>query len=215
MPAKVFLDTNIIIYCYSQSEPDKQQIAIDCLQSGNPWVSTQVLNETINTLKRKFSLDYIQIGAAIEELKQQIQVAMASTSTIQLALAIAQKYQYSYFDSLIVASALEIGCDHLYSEDMQDGQKINNQLRELQEKMPRYDQQNPWAGKHLGELDSFDIPDFTTFYGDCNGSIILWGSLSRESRMFFGAYKAIERDQSDRCWWYIAPLYERFGARSR
>ena len=36
MPAKVFLDTNIIIYCYSQSEPDKQQIAIDCVQAGGP-----------------------------------------------------------------------------------------------------------------------------------------------------------------------------------
>ncbi len=128
MPAKVFLDTNIIIYCYSQSEPDKQQIAIDCVQAGSPWISTQVLNETINTLKRKFSLDYIQIGAVVDELKQQLQIAVVSTSTIQLALAIAQKYQYSYFDSLIVASALEVGCDRLYSEDMQDGQQINNQL---------------------------------------------------------------------------------------
>lgn len=128
MPAKVFLDTNIIIYCYSQSEPDKQQIAIDCVQAGSPWISTQVLNETINTLKRKFSLDYIQIGAVVDELKQQLQIAVVSTSTIQFALAIAQKYQYSYFDSLIVASALEVGCDRLYSEDMQDGQQIDNQL---------------------------------------------------------------------------------------
>lgn len=128
MPAKVFLDTNIIIYCYSQSEPDKQQIAIDCVQAGSPWISTQVLNETINTLKRKFSLDYIQIGAVVDELKQQLQIAVVSTSTIQLALAIAQKYQYGYFDSLIIASALEVGCDRLYSEDMQDGQQIDNQL---------------------------------------------------------------------------------------
>jgi predicted nucleic acid-binding protein len=128
MPAKVFLDTNIIIYCYSQSEPDKQQIAIDCVQAGSPWISTQVLNETINTLKRKFSLDYIQIGAVVDELKQQLQIAVVSTNTIQLALAIAQKYQYSYFDSLIVASALEVGCDRLYSEDMQNSQQIDNRL---------------------------------------------------------------------------------------
>jgi len=47
---------------------------------------------------------------------------------IQNALAIAERYQYSYFDSLIIASALEMECDYLYSEDLQAGQKINNQL---------------------------------------------------------------------------------------
>jgi predicted nucleic acid-binding protein len=41
---------------------------------------------------------------------------------------VAQRYQYSYFDSLIIASALEVGCDRLYSEDLQDGQKIDNIL---------------------------------------------------------------------------------------
>jgi len=128
MTARVFLDTNIIIYSYSQDEPDKQQCAIKCIQTGTPWISTQVLNETINTLSRKFSLDYAQIGAIVDELMQQFQIAVVSTSTIQLALDIAARYRYSYFDSLILASALEVGCDRLYSEDLQDAQQINNQL---------------------------------------------------------------------------------------
>ena len=93
-----------------------------------PFFVVDLKSKCCNTLKRKFSLDYIQIGAVVDELKQQLQIAVVSTSTIQLALAIAQKYQYSYFDSLIVASALEVGCDRLYSEDMQDGQQIDNQL---------------------------------------------------------------------------------------
>jgi len=128
MPANIFLDTNIIIYGYSEDEPDKQQCAVQCLQAGTPWISTQVLNETINTLRRKFQLDYAQVEAVVEELTQQLQVAIISTTTIQNALAIAQRYQYSYFDSLIIASALEMECDYLYSEDLQAGQKINNQL---------------------------------------------------------------------------------------
>jgi len=128
MTARVFLDTSIIIYSYSQDEPDKQQCAIKCIQTGTPWISTQVLNETINTLSRKFSLDYAQIGAIVDELMQQFQIAVVSTSTIQLALDIAARYRYSYFDSLILASALEVGCDRLYSEDLQDAQQINNQL---------------------------------------------------------------------------------------
>jgi predicted nucleic acid-binding protein len=48
MSAQVFLDTNILIYGYSQDEPDKRQRAIECIQSGKVWISTQVLNETIN-----------------------------------------------------------------------------------------------------------------------------------------------------------------------
>lgn len=128
MSAKAFLDTNIIIYCYSQDEPDKQHRARECAQENQSWISTQVLNETINTLKRKFSLDYRQIGAVVDELSQQSQIAVVSLNTIRKALEVAQRYQYSYFDSLIIASALEAECDRLYSEDLQDGQKIDNVL---------------------------------------------------------------------------------------
>jgi len=128
MPAKIFLDTNIIIYCYSQDEPNKQERALECVRSGMPWISTQVLNETVNTLRRKFLLEYAQIGAVVDELKQQLQVATVSINTIQRALEISERYQYSYFDSLIIASSLEVGCDILYSEDLQDGQNIDSQL---------------------------------------------------------------------------------------
>jgi predicted nucleic acid-binding protein len=108
MSTKAFLDTNIIIYGYSQDEPDKRQRACECAQAHESWISTQVLNETVNTLKRKFSLDCRQISAVVDELSQQS--------------------QHSYFDSLIIASALEVGCDRLYSEDLQNGQKIDNIL---------------------------------------------------------------------------------------
>jgi predicted nucleic acid-binding protein len=128
MSDKIFLDTNIIIYSYSQDEPDKQQQAIECLQSGQPWISTQVINETVNTLRRKFSLDFTQISAVINELTQQLQVAIVSVKTIQSAIAISEKYQFSYFDSLIIASSLEVGCDRLYTEDLNDGQQIDNKL---------------------------------------------------------------------------------------
>jgi predicted nucleic acid-binding protein len=128
MSVKIFLDTNIIIYSYSLDEPDKKQKAIQCLQAGQPWVSTQVLNETVNILKRKFSLDFTQISEVINELTQQLQIAIVTVKTIQSAIAISEKYQFSYFDSLIVASALEVGCNFLYTEDLNDGQEIDYKL---------------------------------------------------------------------------------------
>jgi predicted nucleic acid-binding protein len=45
------------------------------------------------------------------------------------AVKIHSKCKFSFFDSLIVAAALEENCDILYSEDMQDGQIIENTLK--------------------------------------------------------------------------------------
>ena len=128
MSDRVFLDTNILIYIYSQDEPHKQQRAIACTQAPLIWISTQVLNETINVLRRKFKLDYNQITDVVTELTQQFQVATVSTETINQALGIAQRYQFSYFDSLIVASALESRCSQLFSEDLHNSQRIYDQL---------------------------------------------------------------------------------------
>jgi predicted nucleic acid-binding protein len=128
MPDKVFIDTNVLIYAYSEDDPDKRQRVIDCVRSGEAWISTQVLNETINVLKRKFSLSYSQIRDAVQELSEGFPIVLVSVNTIEMALNLAERYQYSYFDSLILASALEAGCQILYSEDLQDGQRIENQL---------------------------------------------------------------------------------------
>ncbi|HLP88770.1 MAG TPA: PIN domain-containing protein [Nostocaceae cyanobacterium] len=140
MSDRVFLDTNILIYGYSQDEPDKQQRAFECVQSGDVWISTQVLNETINVLKRKFLLEYSQIRAVVEEFTKQFEIAIVSVTTIETALNLAERYQYTYFDSLIVASALEVGCQILYSEDLQDGQQIDHQLTII----------NPFNSEYLG-----------------------------------------------------------------
>jgi predicted nucleic acid-binding protein len=128
MTAKAFLDTNVLIYLYSQDEPSKQQQALVCTQQGEAWISTQVLNETINVLRRKFAQEYPTIRAVIDELTKHLQVAIVSKTTIQSALILAERYQYRYFDSLILASALEVGCSRLYSEDLQHGQIIESQL---------------------------------------------------------------------------------------
>jgi len=99
MSVKAFLDTNILIYIYSQDEPIKQQQAIACTQQEKVWISTQVLNETINVLRRKFLIELPKISDVVDELTQQLQVAIVSPKTIQNALILAQRYQYQYFDS--------------------------------------------------------------------------------------------------------------------
>jgi predicted nucleic acid-binding protein len=52
-------------------------------------------------------------------------------STIKLAQDLIYKYNFQVFDGIIIAAALEANCDILYSEDMQNGQIIENMLKNV------------------------------------------------------------------------------------
>ena len=129
MPAKVFLDSNVLIYVYSEDESEKAELALQCAQEPDAWISTQVLNEVSNVLRRKKKQAYTDILNVIHELQSNFQVTTVTTQTIEQALLLGERYRYSYFDSLMLASALEQGCTVLYSEDMQHGQIIEGLLR--------------------------------------------------------------------------------------
>jgi predicted nucleic acid-binding protein len=122
----IFLDSNIVLYALGE-ETEKRKIARDLLIS-YPYISTQVINECSHVLRRKQHCSPKQTAehlSAIITLVNVVDVSLAETRT---AWALAERYGYSHFDSLILATALMIGCDTLYTEDMQDGQIINQQL---------------------------------------------------------------------------------------
>lgn len=129
MPAKAFLDSNVLIYLYSEDEPEKAALALKCAQQTDAWISTQVLNEVSNVLRRKQKLAYADILLVIRELKDNFQITTVGLTTIEQAIFLGERYGYSYFDSLMLASALEQGCNVIYSEDMQHGQVVENLLR--------------------------------------------------------------------------------------
>jgi predicted nucleic acid-binding protein len=129
MPVKVFLDSNVLIYLYSEDEAEKSDLAQQCAQEPDAWISTQVLNEVSNVLRRKQKQTYPAILKVIQELQGNFQVTTVTTQTIEQALLLEERYRYSYFDSLMLASALEQGCSLLYSEDMQHGQVIEGVLQ--------------------------------------------------------------------------------------
>lgn len=130
MNDKVFFDTNLLIYLYSEDEPQKQtRILTQIKNTKNRWISTQVLNELSNTLRRKFKLEYDDIANVITEISNTFEVITVQVETIEYALKIAKQYRYSYYDSVIIAAALENQCTQLYSEDMQHQQIIEGQLQ--------------------------------------------------------------------------------------
>ncbi len=68
MSGKVFLDTNVVVYLYSDDEPEKQAAALSLIERNDTIVSTQVLSELANTLSRKFSLSFDIVAQAVAEV---------------------------------------------------------------------------------------------------------------------------------------------------
>lgn len=124
---KIFIDTNVLIYSYSSDELAKRSIAQE-LVSEKAIISTQVINEFINVMHKKRAVPFAVLVAVIRELAQKCVVNAIGIETINYALMLGEKFRYSYFDSLIIASALLDNCCLLYSEDMHHRQVIEGRL---------------------------------------------------------------------------------------
>lgn len=128
MSDKIFFDTNVLVYCYTETEPNKKAVAQGLAQSPDAWVSTQVLQELSNTLYKKFGKTWAEIDLTVEEVCQNFEVFVNQPETLRDAIRIAERYKYSLYDSLILSTSHAIGCKTVYSEDMKDGQIIDGKL---------------------------------------------------------------------------------------
>ncbi len=125
-----FVDTNVWLYAFIENgDTAKSARASGLIQQGNIRLSTQVVNEVcVNLLKKaKFSEDSLR--QLIDAFYTKYDVFELQRFTFLAASDLRDRYSLSYWDSVIVASALETGAEILYSEDMQDGLLVNNQLR--------------------------------------------------------------------------------------
>lgn len=130
MNDKIFIDSNILIYSYSDLFPDKQNIARQLINKYNEvFISTQVLNEFISAFNKKLKADWYDIMNSFDEIIGNFSILTNTPDIIKEACKIATKIHYSFYDSLIIAAALECGCNILYSEDMHHGQTIDSKLK--------------------------------------------------------------------------------------
>ncbi len=131
MSGKVFLDSNVLLYAYSVTEPDKKRVAVGVMREPETCISTQVLTEFANICRRKYGYDWPAIDNLLTEVMVNFSVHINTPQTILRATQVAQRYGFSWFDSLIVAAALESGCQTLYTEDLQHGQLLDGSLQVL------------------------------------------------------------------------------------
>ncbi|NKC13559.1 MAG: PIN domain-containing protein [Gammaproteobacteria bacterium] len=139
-----FFDSNILIYMFDETAPQKQAIAKDCvahaLITDNTVISYQVVQETLNVITTKLQVRATpaQVNAFLADTLAPLWKINPSVGLYQHGLKLQSRYQYRFYDSLIIAAALEAGCRTLYSEDLQHGQTIEqltikNPFRETQD----------------------------------------------------------------------------------
>lgn len=126
---KVFLDTNIIVYAHTDLDAEKQNTAQHLIAENQTVISTQVLQETANTLVKKFNLSWTDVTKVATEAIRNNLLHVNNDSTILRAFVIAERYKFSFYDSMIIAAALESKCNILYSEDLHHGQLVEQLLK--------------------------------------------------------------------------------------
>ncbi len=119
-----FLDTNILIY--AQGTGTRSEVARQTILSGGV-ISVQVLNEFASVLRRKFGFEWDAIAEAIADVRTALDpVRSVGIETHTKAVSLVRSYGFGFYDALIIASALETGCDLLLSEDLQAGRRIES-----------------------------------------------------------------------------------------
>ena len=131
MSGKLFLDSNILLYVYSTTEPAKRDISIALLEQNECCTSIQALNEFCNVCLKKYQYSRTKIESALHQITAAVDLFSVSLHTLRWALVLHERYQYSYYDSVMLASALQHGCECFYSEDLSSGQVIEGMLKIL------------------------------------------------------------------------------------
>ncbi len=133
--ALFFLDTNIFVYALLASEPPKKQRALQlveqALASHRGCVSYQVIQEFANVATRKFAQRFTtdQCKQFIDAAMQPLNRVASSPQLLNAALDLQAETRYSFYDSLVIAAALQAQADVLYTEDLQHHQLIAGTLR--------------------------------------------------------------------------------------
>ena len=124
--SRIFIDTNILVYLVDKDAGSKHETAKRMLNpffdlvDEQPAISVQVLHEFTNRLYR-WKFPDKKVEALIEPLKYWNVVAN-DLALFSHGLAIKQRYKTSFWDSLIIAAAIDSGAKEIWSEDFNSGQ---------------------------------------------------------------------------------------------
>ena len=126
----VFFDTNVLVYQFDRTDKAKQRVAEQLIdqhfEADDSVISTQVVQEFMNVAIKKFDsqIPEKELELAMDDLLSPLCKHFPTIDYYYRALNLFRAQSLSFYDALIVQAALDLGCDTLYSEDLQAGQKF-------------------------------------------------------------------------------------------
>ena len=127
-----FIDSNVFVYLFDETNASKREAAErlveTSLRDSNACISYQVVQEVLNVVTRRFDppASAGDAGLLLDQVLLPLWRVMPSQDLYRRALYLHDRYRYGFYDSLIIAAALEFGCSRLLSEDLKTGQTIEH-----------------------------------------------------------------------------------------
>jgi predicted nucleic acid-binding protein len=125
--ADSFFDTSVLLYLLSDDTAKADRV--ETLLAARGVISVQVLNEFAVVALRKLRMPLNEVREILDTIRAVCPVEPITVDAHDRGLAVFERYKFSFYDSVLVATALIAGAQILYSEDLQHGQIIDNQLR--------------------------------------------------------------------------------------
>lgn len=120
-------DTNVLLHLLS-GDASKADCA-EALVADGSIISVQVLNEFASVASRKLGMSWPEIREVLETIRAVCRVEPLGLETHELGLALAERYGFSIYDAMILAAAQLADCRVVFTEDLQDGQVIDDRLK--------------------------------------------------------------------------------------
>lgn len=123
-----FIDTNVFIYLFDETSVEKSRTAEELirqsLENGSGCISYQVVQETLNIVIRKLRASPEEARQLLDNILEPLWRVNPSRALFRRGLELQSRYKFGFYDSLIIAAALDAGCRTLYTEDLQHEQQI-------------------------------------------------------------------------------------------
>jgi predicted nucleic acid-binding protein len=132
MSDRFFIDTNVFVYSLDPVDPRKARIAEGLVTRGVDSrlgvISYQVVQEFMNVSLRKFkaTMSVTELELFFFKILLPMMTIPSSSGLFLEALRLQKANQIGWYDSLIVAAAIQGDCEILYSEDLQHGRRFGD-----------------------------------------------------------------------------------------
>lgn len=128
MSVEYFIDSNVFVYLFDETNEHTRERAVrlvrQALENDTGCISYQVVQETINVLTRKLDAAPDNARKLVDRTLAPLWKVNPTRTLYDRGLDLQTRYRFSFYDSLIIAAALEAGCKTLYTEDLKHGQRI-------------------------------------------------------------------------------------------